>query len=63
MHIVSGGGGAYLRPFADLQKNEKRSAPKDVFHALITYGTLYKTYVGKGLLRNRDKNYICSDKY
>ena len=34
MHIVSGGGGAYLRPFADLQKNEKRSAPKDIFHAL-----------------------------
>ena len=34
MHIVSGGGGAYLRPFADQQKNEKRSAPKDVLDAL-----------------------------
>ena len=34
MHIVSGGGGAYLRPFADLQKIEKYSAPKDIFDAL-----------------------------
>ena len=34
MHIVSGGGGAYLRPFADLQKIEKHSAPKDIFDAL-----------------------------
>ncbi|MBC8284548.1 MAG: metallophosphoesterase [Nitrospinae bacterium] len=34
MHIVSGGGGATFKPFADQQNNEKRSAPKDVFEAL-----------------------------
>ena len=34
MHIVSGGGGATFKPFADLQKNEKHTAPKEVFDAL-----------------------------
>ncbi|MEK9627460.1 MAG: metallophosphoesterase [Nitrospinota bacterium] len=34
MHIVSGGGGATFKPFADLQKNEKRTAPKEIFDAL-----------------------------
>lgn len=34
IHIVSGGGGATFKPFADMQKNEKRTAPKDVFNAL-----------------------------
>ncbi len=34
MHIVSGGGGATFKPFADQQKKEKRTAPKDVFDAL-----------------------------
>ncbi|MBC8288223.1 MAG: metallophosphoesterase [Nitrospinae bacterium] len=34
MHIVSGGGGATFKPFADQQKNEEHTAPKDVFDAL-----------------------------
>ncbi len=34
MHIVSGGGGATFKPFADLQKNEEHTAPKEVFDAL-----------------------------
>ncbi len=34
MHIVSGGGGATFKPFADMQGNEKRTAPKEVFDAL-----------------------------
>jgi hypothetical protein len=34
MHIVSGGGGATFKPFADMQKNEEHSAPKEVFDAL-----------------------------
>ncbi|MBT5028123.1 MAG: hypothetical protein HOM97_07000 [Nitrospina sp.] len=34
MHIVSGGGGATFKPFADQQNNDKRTAPKDVFDAL-----------------------------
>lgn len=34
MHIVSGGGGATFKPFADQQKKDKRTAPKDVFEAL-----------------------------
>ncbi len=33
-HIVSGGGGATFKPFADMQKNKKHTAPKDVFDAL-----------------------------
>ncbi len=33
-HIVSGGGGATFKPFADLQQNAKRSAPPEVFQAL-----------------------------
>ena len=32
--VISGGGGAYLRPFADLQGFKKRMAPKTVFDAL-----------------------------
>ena len=34
--VVSGGGGAYLRPFADQQGYKKRSAPKAVFDALAS---------------------------
>ena len=34
IHIVSGGGGATFKPFADMQKNEKHTAPKDIFDAL-----------------------------
>jgi hypothetical protein len=34
MHIVSGGGGATFKPFADQQNYEKRTAPKEVFDAL-----------------------------
>ena len=34
IHIVSGGGGATFKPFADMQKKEKHTAPKDVFDAL-----------------------------
>jgi hypothetical protein len=34
MHIVSGGGGAKFKPFADQQNYEKRTAPKEVFDAL-----------------------------
>ena len=34
MHIVSGGGGATFKPFADQQNKKKRIAPKDVFNAL-----------------------------
>ena len=34
IHIVSGGGGATFKPFADMQKNEEHTAPKDVFDAL-----------------------------
>ncbi|MBT5469616.1 MAG: hypothetical protein HOK41_03345 [Nitrospina sp.] len=34
IHIVTGGGGATFKPFADLQNNAKRTAPKDVFDAL-----------------------------
>ncbi len=34
MHIVSGGGGATFKPFADQQNKDKRTAPKDVFDAL-----------------------------
>ena len=32
--MVSGGGGAYIRPFADQQGFKKRTAPKAVFDAL-----------------------------
>lgn len=34
IHIVSGGGGATFKPFADMQNNAKHSAPKEVFSAL-----------------------------
>ena len=34
IHIVSGGGGATFKPFADLQGNGRRTAPKPVFEAL-----------------------------
>lgn len=34
MHIVSGGGGATFKPFADQQNKDKNTAPKDVFDAL-----------------------------
>jgi len=34
IYIVSGGGGATFKPFADLQNYEARTAPKEVFDAL-----------------------------
>lgn len=34
IHIISGGGGATFKPFADQQGYKKRTAPDDVFHAL-----------------------------
>ena len=34
IHIISGGGGAFLRPFADQQGVKDRSAPEDVMNAL-----------------------------
>jgi len=34
--VVSGGGGAYFKPFADQQGFKKRTAPKAVFDALAT---------------------------
>ncbi|MCH8157123.1 MAG: metallophosphoesterase [Nitrospinae bacterium] len=34
IHIISGGGGATLKPFADQQGYKKRIAPKEVFDAL-----------------------------
>ena len=33
-HIVSGGGGAYFKPFADMQGNSRRTAPPEIFNAL-----------------------------
>ena len=36
IHIVSGGGGATFKPFADQQGFKKRIAPKEVFDALAT---------------------------
>ncbi len=33
-HIVSGGGGALLKPFADMQKKASKTAPPEVFNAL-----------------------------
>ncbi|VAX30833.1 hypothetical protein MNBD_NITROSPINAE05-879 [hydrothermal vent metagenome] len=34
IHIISGGGGATFKPFADQQGKKKRTAPDDVFNAL-----------------------------
>ena len=34
IHIVSGGGGATFKPFADMHGKTKRVAPKEVFDAL-----------------------------
>ena len=34
IYIVSGGGGAHLKPFADQRKEKKYTAPKEVFDAL-----------------------------
>lgn len=34
IHIISGGGGATFKPFADMQNNEEHTAPKYVFDAL-----------------------------
>lgn len=36
IYIVSGGGGAHLKPFADQRKEKKYTAPKEVFKALAT---------------------------
>ena len=36
IHVISGGGGATFKPFADLQGYQKRTAPKEVFDALTT---------------------------
>jgi hypothetical protein len=41
IHIVSGGGGATFKPFADQQNYEKRTAPKDVFNALATRALMH----------------------
>ena len=34
IHLISGGGGATFKPFADMQGKKKRTAPKEVFDAL-----------------------------
>ncbi|MDP6231057.1 MAG: metallophosphoesterase [Nitrospinaceae bacterium] len=36
IHVISGGGGATFKPFADQQGYKKRTAPKEVFDALAT---------------------------
>ena len=36
IHIVSGGGGAFIKPFADQQGFKKRTAPKEVLDMLAT---------------------------
>lgn len=36
IYIVSGGGGAHLKPFADQRKEKKYTAPPEVFEALAT---------------------------
>ncbi|MBI5426867.1 MAG: metallophosphoesterase [Nitrospinae bacterium] len=36
IHIVSGGGGALIKPFADLQGEKDMTAPKEAFDALAT---------------------------
>lgn len=40
-HIVSGGGGALFKPFADLQNHPKRSAPKEVLNALAQRSLMF----------------------
>ncbi len=35
IHIISGGGGATFKPFADQQGKEDRTAPNEVFNALV----------------------------
>ena len=41
IHIVSGGGGATIKPFADLQGKKKRTAPKEVFNALAVRALMH----------------------
>ena len=41
IHIVSGGGGATIKPFADLQGKKKRTAPKVVFNALAVRALMH----------------------
>jgi hypothetical protein len=36
IHVVTGGGGAKFKPFADMQGKSKRTAPPEVFQALKT---------------------------
>ena len=40
IHIVSGGGGALIKPFADQQGNKRRTAPKDVLKAVAKRGLM-----------------------
>jgi len=40
-HIVSGGGGALFKPFADQQSHPKRSAPEDVSNALAKRALMF----------------------
>ena len=41
MHVVSGGGGATFKPFADQQGNSKRTAPDAVFDALAKRALMF----------------------
>tara|TARA_B100000686_G_C16796346_1_gene982630 strand:- start:794 stop:1882 length:1089 start_codon:yes stop_codon:yes gene_type:complete len=54
IHIVTGGGGATFKPFADLQGKKKRTAPKAVFDALAVRA-LMNHYVA---LEISDKNIL-----
>jgi predicted phosphodiesterase len=40
-HVVSGGGGAFFKPFADLQNHSKRAAPDAVFDALAKRALMF----------------------
>ncbi len=41
MHVVSGGGGATFKPFADQQGKNKRTAPEQVFDALAQRALMF----------------------
>ena len=51
MHIVSGGGGATFKPFADMQNNDEHTAPKEVFNALAKR-TLMNHFITLGISRD-----------
>ena len=40
IHIISGGGGALIKPFGDQQGNKRHTAPKDVLKALAKRGLM-----------------------